>query len=57
MIVCQQCGNHMNQLADSCHQCNYQVEKIDGFMSFAPDSLKQSYNEYYGYIEGDEYCL
>lgn len=27
------------------------------FMQFAPDSLKQSYNEYYGYIEGDEFCL
>ena len=27
------------------------------FMQFAPDNLKQSYNEYYGYIEGDEYCL
>jgi len=26
-------------------------------MQFAPDTLKQSYNEYYGYIEGDEYCL
>jgi hypothetical protein len=26
-------------------------------MQFAPDNLKQSYNEYYGYIEGDEYCL
>jgi trans-aconitate methyltransferase len=27
----------MNQLADSCYQCNYQVEKIDGFMAFAPE--------------------
>jgi hypothetical protein len=27
------------------------------FMQFAPDSLKQQYNEYYGYIEGDEYLL
>ena len=27
------------------------------FMQFAPDSLKQSYNEYYGYIEGDEFLL
>jgi hypothetical protein len=27
------------------------------FMQFAPDNLKQSYNEYYGYIEGDEFCL
>ena len=27
------------------------------FMRFAPDNLKQSYNEYYGYIEGDEFLL
>ena len=27
------------------------------FMQFAPDSLKQSYNEYYGYTEKDEYYL
>ena len=27
------------------------------FMRFASDDLKQQYNEYYGYIEGDEYCL
>jgi hypothetical protein len=27
------------------------------FMQFAPDNLKQSYNEYYGYIEGDEFLL
>ena len=27
------------------------------FMSYASDELKQQYNEYYGYIEGDEYCL
>jgi hypothetical protein len=27
------------------------------FMQFAPNTLKQSYNEYYGYIEGDEFCL
>jgi hypothetical protein len=27
------------------------------FMEFAPDSVRQSYNEYYGYVEGDEYYL
>ena len=27
------------------------------FMQFAPDTLKQSYNEYYGYTEEDEYYL
>ena len=27
------------------------------FMSFASDELKQQYNEYYGYIEGDEFLL
>jgi hypothetical protein len=27
------------------------------FMRFASDDLKQQYNEYYGYIEGDEYLL
>jgi hypothetical protein len=27
------------------------------FMRFASDELKQQYNEYYGYIEGDEYLL
>ena len=27
------------------------------FMSFAPDNLKQSYNEYYGYTEKDEFYL
>jgi hypothetical protein len=27
------------------------------FMRFASPELKQQYNEYYGYIEGDEYCL
>jgi hypothetical protein len=27
------------------------------FMEFAPDSVRQSYNEYYGYVEGDEYFL
>ena len=27
------------------------------FMAYASDELKQQYNEYYGYIEGDEYCL
>ena len=27
------------------------------FMQFADDGLKQQYNEYYGYIEGDEYLL
>lgn len=27
------------------------------FMQFAPDNLKQSYNEFYGYKEGDEYYL
>ena len=27
------------------------------FMQFAPDSLKQSYNEYYGYTEKDEFYL
>jgi hypothetical protein len=27
------------------------------FMQFASDDLKQQYNEYYGYIEGDEYLL
>ncbi len=37
MIVCQQCGNHMNQLTGSCQQCDYHVEKIDGFMAFAPE--------------------
>ena len=25
------------------------------FISFAPASVKQSYNEFYGYKEGDEY--
>ena len=27
------------------------------FMEFAPDNVRQSYNEYYGYKEGDEYFL
>ena len=27
------------------------------FMSYAPDTLKESYNEYYGYKEGDEFYL
>jgi hypothetical protein len=27
------------------------------FMSYAPDTLKQSYNEYYGYTEKDEFYL
>ena len=27
------------------------------FMEFADDKLKQQYNEYYGYIEGDEFLL
>jgi len=27
------------------------------FMRFASDDLKQQYNEYYGYIEGDEFLL
>jgi hypothetical protein len=27
------------------------------FMQFAPDNVKQSYNEYYGYKEGDEFYL
>lgn len=27
------------------------------FLQFAPDSVKQSYNEYYGYTEKDEYYL
>ena len=27
------------------------------FMSFAPANLKQSYNEYYGYKEEDEFYL
>jgi hypothetical protein len=27
------------------------------FMEFADDGLKQQYNEYYGYIEGDEFLL
>jgi hypothetical protein len=27
------------------------------FMQYASKELKQQYNEYYGYIEGDEYCL
>jgi hypothetical protein len=27
------------------------------FMEFAPDNIRQSYNEYYGYKEGDEYFL
>ena len=26
-------------------------------MQFASDDLKQQYNEYYGYIEGDEFLL
>lgn len=25
------------------------------FIEFAPDNVKQSYNEFYGYKEGDEY--
>lgn len=27
------------------------------FMQFAPESTKQSYNEFYGYKEGDEFYL
>jgi hypothetical protein len=27
------------------------------FMQYADDGLKQQYNEYYGYIEGDEFLL
>ncbi len=27
------------------------------FMEYAPNSVKQSYNEYYGYTEKDEYYL
>ena len=27
------------------------------FMAYASDELKQQYNEYYGYIEGDEFLL
>jgi hypothetical protein len=27
------------------------------FMEFASDDLKKQYNEYYGYVEGDEYFL
>jgi len=27
------------------------------FMQFASDDLKQRYNEYYGYIEGDDFLL
>jgi hypothetical protein len=27
------------------------------FMKFASPELKQQYNEYYGYIEGDEFLL
>jgi len=27
------------------------------FMQFASPELKQQYNEYYGYIEGDEFLL
>ena len=27
------------------------------FLQFAPDNVKQSYNEYYGYTEKDEYYL
>lgn len=26
-------------------------------MQFAPDNIKQSYNEFYGYKEGDEYYV
>jgi hypothetical protein len=26
-------------------------------MQYASDGLKQQYNEYYGYIEGDEFLL
>lgn len=29
MIICQQCGNDMNNLKGVCLQCGYQVEKID----------------------------
>jgi hypothetical protein len=27
------------------------------FMEFAPDNVRQSYNEFYGYKEGDDYYL
>jgi hypothetical protein len=27
------------------------------FMAYASDELKQQYNEYYGYIEGDDFLL
>ena len=27
------------------------------FMEFASPELKQQYNEYYGYVEGDEFLL
>ena len=27
------------------------------FIQFAPDSVKQSYNEFYGYKEGDEFYV
>ena len=27
------------------------------FMQYASDELKQQYNEYYGYIEGDDFLL
>jgi hypothetical protein len=27
------------------------------FMAYASPELKQQYNEYYGYVEGDEYYL
>ena len=27
------------------------------FIQFAPDNVKQSYNEFYGYKEGDEYYV
>ena len=27
------------------------------FMEFASDDLKKQYNEYYGYVEGDDYFL
>ena len=27
------------------------------FMEFASDDLKKQYNDYYGYVEGDDYFL
>lgn len=65
--------NHMNQMLSDAIQADIEQQLYQDwennnldegeeyaefkFMEFAPDNVRQSYNEYYGYVEGDEYFL